>query len=75
MEKIGKIENFVLKKRRKIGKSILFSSIKIDCLHSIRVVIKVTSPKLLRSQHLDQLSRLRKSDQYLNVQFIGSDKL
>ena len=31
IEKIGKIENFVLKNRRKIGKSIVLSSTKI-CL-------------------------------------------
>ena len=50
-------------------------STKVVCLHPIRVVIKVMSPQLLRSQDLDQLSQLRKSDQYLNVLFIGSDKL
>ena len=68
IEKIRKIGNFVLKNRRKIGKSIVLSSTKIVSLHPIRVVIKATSPQLLRSQdYLDQLSRLRRSDQYLNV--------
>ena len=49
IEKIGKIRNFVLKNRRKIGKSIALSSTKIVSLHPIRVVIKATSPQLLRS--------------------------
>ena len=44
MEKIGKIGNFVLKNRRKIGKSIVLSSTKTDSLHPIRVIIKDTSP-------------------------------
>ena len=59
--------NFVLKNSRKIGKSIVLSPTKIGYLHPIRVIIKATSPKLLRSQGLDQLSLLRRSDQYLNV--------
>ena len=40
IEKIRKIGNFVLKNRRKIGKSIVLSSTKIVSLHPIRVVIK-----------------------------------
>ena len=40
IEKIGKTGNFVLKNRRKIGKSIVLSSTKIVSLHPIRVVIK-----------------------------------
>ena len=44
-----------------MGKSILLSLTKIDCLHPITVVPKATSPQLLRSQDLDQLSRLRRS--------------
>ena len=56
-----------IKNSRKIGKSIVLSPTKIGSLHPIRVIIKATSPKLLRSQGLDQLSRLRRSDQYLNV--------
>ena len=59
--------NFVLKNSRKIGKSIVLSPTKIGSLHPIRVTIKATSPQLLRSQGLDQLSLLRRSDQYLNV--------
>ena len=35
IEKIGKIGNFVLKKRRKIGKSIVLLSTKIASLHPI----------------------------------------
>ena len=35
-------------------------------LHPIRVVIKATSSELLRLQDLDQLSWLRRSDQYTN---------
>ena len=62
----------MLKNRKKIGKSIVLSSTKIVSLHPIRVVIKAMSPQLLCSQDLDQLSRLRRSDQYLNVKFIGS---
>ena len=41
----------------------MLSSTKIDSLHPIRVVIKATIPQLLRSQDLDHLSRLRRSDQ------------
>ena len=60
---MGKIGSFVLKNRRKIGKSITLSSTNIVSLHPIRVIIKTTSPQLLHSQALDQLSRLRRSDQ------------
>ena len=59
--KIGKIEkigNFALKNGRKIGKSIVL----IASLHPIRVIIKATRPQLPRSQDLDQLSRLRGSE-------------
>ena len=55
--KIGKIGNFALKNRKKIGKSIVL----IASLHPIRVIIKATRPQLPRSQDLDQLSRLRRS--------------
>ena len=61
-QKNGKIGNFVLENRRKIGKSIVLSSTKIASLHLIRVIIKATSPQLLCSQTLDQLSRLRRSE-------------
>ena len=56
--KIGKIGNFALKNRKKIGKSIVL----IAFLHPIRVIIKATRPQLPRSQDLDQLSRLRGSE-------------
>ena len=56
--KIGKIGNFALKNRKKIGKSIVL----IASLHPIRVIIKATRPQLPRSQDLDQLSRLRGSE-------------
>ena len=59
IEKTGKIGNFVLKNRKKIGKSIVLSSTKIASLHLIRVIIKATSPLLVPSQDLDQLSQLR----------------
>ena len=49
---------FVLKNRRKIGKSL--SSTKIASLYLITVRIKATSPQLVRSQDLDQLSQLRR---------------
>ena len=55
--KIGKIGNFVLKNRRKIGKSRVLFLTKIDSLHHIRVIIKATSPQLQRLQDLDQLSQ------------------
>ena len=55
-----------IKKWRKIGKSIVLSWIKMVSLHPIRVVIKATSSELLRLQDLDQLSWLRRSDQYIN---------
>ena len=61
IEKIGKIGNFVLKNRRKIGKSIVVSLTKIASLHHIRARIKATNPQLLCLQDLDQLSRLRRS--------------
>ena len=69
IEKIGKIGNFVLKNRRKIGEPIILSLTKIVFLHPIRVIIKATCPQLLRSQDLNQLSRLRRSenDQYRSV--------
>ena len=44
IEKIGKIGNFVLKNRRKIGKSIVLLATKIDSLHPIRVITKAPSP-------------------------------
>ena len=59
IEKIGKIGNFALTNRRKIGKSKVLLSTKIASLHPIRVIIKATSPHILCSQDLDQLSRLR----------------
>ena len=62
MKKIGKIGNFVRKNRRKIGKSIVVSSTKIASLHPIRAIIKATNPQLLCLQDLDQLSRLRRSE-------------
>ena len=62
IEKIGKIANFVFKNRRKIGKSIVVSSPKIVSLHPIGVIIKATNSQLLCLQDLDQLSRLRRSE-------------
>ena len=62
IEKIGKIGNFVLKNRRKIGKSIVLLSIKIDSLHPIRVITKATSPQLLDSQDLYQLSQVKRGE-------------
>ena len=62
MKKIGKIGNFVRKNRRKIGKSIVVLSTKIASLHPIRAIIKATNPQLLCLQDLDQLSRLRRSE-------------
>ena len=62
MKKIGKIGNFVRKNRRKMGKSIVVSSTKIASLHPIRAIIKATNPQLLCLQDLDQLSRLRRSE-------------
>ena len=50
IEKIGKIGNFVLKNRRKIGKSIVLLWTKVASLHPIRVIINATSPQILRSQ-------------------------
>ena len=60
--KIGKIGNFAFKNRRKIGKSKVLLSTKIASLHPIRVIIKATSSQILCSQDLDQLSRLRRSE-------------
>ena len=40
IKKIGKIGNFALKNRRKIGKSKVLLSTKIASLHPIRVIIK-----------------------------------
>ena len=62
IEKIGKIGNFVLKNRRKIGKSIVLLSTKIDSLHPIRVITKATSPQLLDWQDLYQLSQVTRSE-------------
>ena len=62
IEKIGKIGNLVFQNRRKIGKSIEVSSTKIVSLHPTRVIIKATNSQLLRLQDLDQLSRLRRSE-------------
>ena len=45
-----KMGNFVLKNRRKIGKSIVLFSTKIDSLYHIRVIINATSPQLQLSQ-------------------------
>ena len=64
IEKIGKMGNFALKSRRKIGKSKVLLSAKITSLHSIRVIIKATSPQILCSQDLDQLSWLRRSENH-----------
>ena len=62
IEKIGKIGNFVLKNRRKIGKSIVLFLTKIESLHHIRVIIKAMSPQLLCLQDLDQLSQVRRRE-------------
>ena len=62
IEKIGEIKNFALKNRRKIRKLKVLLSKKIATLHPIRVIIKATSPQILCSQDLDQLSRLRRSE-------------
>ena len=59
VEKTGKIGNFTLKNRRKIGKSVVLSSTKIASQHPTRVIIKTKSHQLLCSQDLDQLLRLR----------------
>ena len=40
IDKIGKIGNFALKNRRKIGKSKVLLSTKVASLHPIRVIIK-----------------------------------
>ena len=40
----------------------VLSSTKIASLHAIRVKIKASSPQLLRSLDLDQLSRIRRSE-------------
>ena len=60
--KIGKIGNFVLKNRRKIGKSIVLLLTKIASLHPIKVIVNAMSPQILCSQDLGQLSRLRRSE-------------
>ena len=62
IKKIGKIGNFALKNRRKIGKSKVLLLTKIASLHPIRVIIKATSPQILCSQDLDQPWRLRRSE-------------
>ena len=48
IEKIEKIGNFVLKNRRKIGKSIVLLSTKIASLHLIRVIIKAKGSLYVR---------------------------
>ena len=61
--KIEKIGNFVLKKLEKNRKiNVVLSSTKIASRHLIRVIMRATSPQLLRSQELDQLLRLRRSE-------------
>ena len=45
-----------------MGKSILLSSTKIASSYLIRVIIKATSPQLVCSQELDQLSQLRRGE-------------
>ena len=62
IEKIGKIGNLVLKNRRKIGKSIVLFSTRIDSMHPIRVIIMAMSLQLLRLQDLNQLLPVRKSE-------------
>ena len=54
--------NFVLKKGENKKINSTFRVAKIAPLHPIGVVIKATSPRLLRSEELDQLSRLRRSE-------------
>ena len=54
--------NFALINRRKIGKSKVLLSTKIASLQPIRVIIMATSPQILCSQDLDQLSWLRRSE-------------
>ena len=49
-----------LKKNRKIN--VVLSPTKIASPHLIRVIMGATSPQLLRSQDLDQLLRLRRSE-------------
>ena len=62
IEKIGKTGNFVFKNRRKTGKSMVVSSTKIASLHPIMVIKKAADSQLLCLQDLDQLSRLRRSE-------------
>ena len=45
-----------------MGKSILLSSTKIASPYLIRILIKATSPQLVCSQELDQLSQLRRGE-------------
>ena len=45
----------------------VLSSTKITSLHPIRAIIKASSPQLLRSLDLDQLSRIRRSEMISNV--------
>ena len=72
IKKIGKIGNFALKNRRKIGKSKVLLLTKIASLHPIRVIIKATSPQILCSQDLDQLWRLRsENDEYRLVYWLS----
>ena len=52
----------MLKNRRKIAKSMVLLSTKIDSLQPIRAVIKATSPQLLLSQDLEKLSQVRRSE-------------
>ena len=59
-----KNRKFRIKNRRKVGKTVVLSSTKVASLHLIRVIIKATSAQLLRPQDLDQLLRLRRSENY-----------
>ena len=45
-----------------MGKSKVLLSTKIASLHPIRIIIKATSPEILCSKDLDQLSWLRRSE-------------
>ena len=50
-----------------MGTSIVLLSTNIAFLHLIRVIIKATSPQLVRSKDLDQLLLLRRSEMISNV--------
>ena len=58
-----------IEKIGKIGKSLVLLSTKIASLHPITVITKATSPQILFSQDLDQLSPIRRGE---NDQFLGS---